>query len=149
MEVEAARAAKITEYENFINTKLMVDLKDVESSRDSLFEQISQYLELKSNITLLQENKLSSMNTKINLGSEFYMQAKVPDTSKIFVNVGLGFHVEFTLPEAIAFIDKKEAALTTKANALTESAGAIRARIKLMYQGIHELRALSQPAKGT
>lgn len=69
------------------------------------------------------------------------------------MNVGLGFHVEFTLPEAIAFIDKKEAHLTKygiltllscfpqqisylmctrKAEELTESAGAIRARIQLI-----------------
>lgn len=84
-------------------------------------------LELKSNIDLLQTNQLSSFKTKINLGNEFYMQAKVyvssneneltnsiyrPDTSRIFVNIGLGFHVEFTLPEALEFVDKKERTLT-------------------------------------
>jgi len=55
----------------------------------------------------------------VNLGSEFYVQAKVPDTSRIYVNVGLGFHVEFSLPEAIAFIDKREEYL----NKTIETAG--------------------------
>ncbi|KAF2548095.1 hypothetical protein F2Q70_00020797, partial [Brassica cretica] len=32
-----------------------------------------------------------------NLGSEVYMQAGVPDTRHIFMDVGLGFYVEFTL----------------------------------------------------
>lgn len=32
----------------------------------------------------------------VNLGSVLYMQADVPDTHRIFVGVGLGFHVEFT-----------------------------------------------------
>lgn len=31
-----------------------------------------------------------------------------PDTSKIVVNVGLGFHVDYTLDEALKFIDAKE-----------------------------------------
>jgi prefoldin subunit 5 len=31
-----------------------------------------------------------------------------PDTSKVIVNVSLGIHVEFSLTEALEFIDKKE-----------------------------------------
>ena len=31
-----------------------------------------------------------------------------PDTKYIYVNVGFGFHVQFTLDEAKNFIDKKE-----------------------------------------
>lgn len=34
-----------------------------------------------------------------------------PDTRYIYVNVGFGFHVQFTLDEAKAFIVKKEAHL--------------------------------------
>ncbi|XP_073267898.1 uncharacterized protein [Populus alba] len=34
--------------------------------------------------------------TMVNLGSVLYMQVDVPDTHRIFVDVGLGFHVEFT-----------------------------------------------------
>ncbi len=85
-------------------------------------------LELKSSIELLQANKVTSMKTMVDLGCDFYMKAKVyefffhhsitslnlnrPDISKIFVLVGLGFHVEFTLPEALAFVDKKEQILS-------------------------------------
>ena len=35
-----------------------------------------------------------------------------PDASKIFIQVGFGFFVEFTLPEAVKFIDKKVKHLT-------------------------------------
>jgi prefoldin subunit 5 len=31
-----------------------------------------------------------------------------PDTQYIYVNVGFGFHVQFTLEEALGFIEKKE-----------------------------------------
>jgi prefoldin subunit 5 len=35
-----------------------------------------------------------------------------PDTRRIFVDVGLGFHVEFTWPEALNFISLREEKLT-------------------------------------
>ncbi|KAF9674401.1 hypothetical protein SADUNF_Sadunf10G0123500 [Salix dunnii] len=43
-----------------------------------------------------------------NLGSELYMQADVSDTQRIFVDVGLGFHVGFTWSEALNFIALRE-----------------------------------------
>ena len=56
-----------------------------------------------------------SLTPQLSVPSTFYhllTPTLRPDTSRVFVNVGLGFHVEFTLPEAIEFIDKKEAVLT-------------------------------------
>ncbi len=62
-----------------------------------------------------------------------------PDTSKIFVQVGLGFHVEFTLPEALAFIDKKEEHLMKYAwTALLSSTAA--------YTRVRQAEAFSQRA---
>lgn len=44
----------------------------------------------------------------INMGCEFYMQSVVEDVKTIFVNVGLGFHVQMTMDEALAFTHTKE-----------------------------------------
>lgn len=35
-----------------------------------------------------------------------------PDTRRVFVDIGLGFHVEFTWSEALDFISVREARLT-------------------------------------
>ena len=35
-----------------------------------------------------------SFKTMVDLGKSFYMQTKVPDTSSIYVSVGLGFHAQ-------------------------------------------------------
>ena len=40
------------------------------------------------------------------------LQARVPDPTKVCVAVGLGFFVELTLDEALAFVSKKDAALS-------------------------------------
>jgi len=57
-----------------------------------------------------------------------------PDPSKIFVCVGFGFFVEFTLSEAVNFIDKKCAHLTSLIDTLTQDASRIKAHIKLVLE---------------
>ena len=51
-----------------------------------------------------------------------YPQARVPDPSRLFLEVGLGFFVELTLEEALKVIERKTAALEQKATALTQDA---------------------------
>lgn len=57
-----------------------------------------------------------------------------PDASKIFVCVGFGFFVEFTLTEAVNFIDKKCSHLTSLSESLTQDAARIKAHIRLVLE---------------
>lgn len=117
---------------------------------------------------LVQEEKKVSLKTMVNLGSDFYVQASVyahaanadhaapraharvsacrPDTSCLFVNVGLGFHAEMTLDEAATFATAREAALSTKVEALTAKAARLKAHIKLVVGAIDELMGREGPA---
>lgn len=52
----------------------------------------------------------------------------------IFVKVGFGFFVEFTLEEALKFINKKTACLMDQADEMTKSAAKIKAHIKLVLE---------------
>jgi hypothetical protein len=96
-------------------------------------------LELRNNIEMLKQNNLKKITTMVNLGSHFYVKTKMyfyfsilflnlfqrsesllfssysPDATRIYVNVGLGFHVEFTLDEALKFIEVKEKYLNKSA----------------------------------
>lgn len=69
--------------------------------------QLEQYDILRTNIFLMKKEQDKQLKSLVNIGSEVYAQAKTPDRKHIFINIGLGFHVEFTLDEALAFIDKK------------------------------------------
>ncbi|KAJ7550897.1 hypothetical protein O6H91_07G123500 [Diphasiastrum complanatum] len=80
----------------------------------------------------------------VNLGSEVYCQAEVPDTSHIYVDIGLGFHVEFTWSEALQFISVKEKMLTRQAEVHTRQIADIKAQIKLVGEGIRELMNLTR-----
>eukprot|EP01112_Ceratiomyxa_fruticulosa_P013275 TRINITY_DN3724_c0_g1_i1.p1 TRINITY_DN3724_c0_g1~~TRINITY_DN3724_c0_g1_i1.p1 ORF type:complete len:152 (-),score=32.56 TRINITY_DN3724_c0_g1_i1:181-636(-) len=140
----AERQQRIAFYENFISERLQKDLDLVLQDRENFYESISKYLELKSTLTAIKDGGSKKMKSMINLGSEFYVQAKVEDTSKVFVNVGLGFHVEFTIDEALSFIDVKVDSLEKYAEQRTQKAADIKSKIKLMYQGISELLNLPE-----
>ncbi|ORX42936.1 hypothetical protein DM01DRAFT_1296239, partial [Hesseltinella vesiculosa] len=58
-------------------------------------------------INTVQHGDHGPLKTMVDLGSQFYVQAHIPDSAYIFVQVGFGFHVQFTLDEAQQFIGKK------------------------------------------
>uniref|UniRef100_A0A8C5MLL5 Ubiquitously expressed prefoldin like chaperone n=1 Tax=Leptobrachium leishanense TaxID=445787 RepID=A0A8C5MLL5_9ANUR len=80
-------------------------------NRDAVFEKISQYLQLKNVIERLQAPS-ETLETQVDLGCNFYVNAEVPDSSRIFVALGFGFFAELTLQEALKFIEKKNRMLT-------------------------------------
>ncbi|KAF9954888.1 hypothetical protein BGZ70_010433 [Mortierella alpina] len=133
---------KLARYDTFVNESLRKDLKDALDARDAIFDQTSEYLKLAKDIEVIKENGLTEMKTQVDLGSNFYVQAKIPDTKYIYVNVGFGFHAQLTLDEALVFITKKEAHLQKKAEKYTEKASQIRAHIKLVLEAMAEIMKL-------
>ncbi|KAG0240250.1 hypothetical protein BGW41_007089 [Actinomortierella wolfii] len=138
---------KLARYESFVNDTLKRDLKDTLDQRDAIYDQISDYLKLAKDIEIIQSNNLTEMKTQVDIGSNFYMQAKVPDTKYIYVNVGFGFHAQLTLDEALEFINKKEKHLHKKAEVYTAKAAKIRANIQLVFEAMSEIMNLNNPTK--
>ncbi|KAJ2491863.1 hypothetical protein IWW37_001941 [Coemansia sp. RSA 2050] len=99
--------SSIKKYEGFITDRLQPDLKQVLGLRDTIYNRMSEYFKLKTHIETIREQGLEELETKVDLGSDFYVKAFVPDTTYIYVSVGFGFHLQMTLEEADAFIDDK------------------------------------------
>ncbi|KAG0332538.1 hypothetical protein BG004_001206 [Podila humilis] len=138
---------KLARYEKFVNESLKKDLQDALDARNSIYNQTSEYLKLAKDIEIIKSNGLKEMKTQVDIGSNFYVQAKIPDTQYIFVNVGFGFHAQLTLDEALEFISKKEEQLNRhvehgKAEAYTQKASKIRAHIKLVLEAMAEIMKL-------
>ncbi|KNE62340.1 prefoldin, alpha subunit [Allomyces macrogynus ATCC 38327] len=129
----------VAQYEAFINEKLRVDLEQALGLRDQVYNQISEYGKLANQIKMLQETGSKELKTQVDLGSNFFVQAKIPDTTYIYVQVAFGFHVQFTLPEAIAFADKKQLQLQKLADEHTRQANALKAQIHVMQQTLQQL----------
>ncbi|XP_034392312.1 protein UXT [Cyclopterus lumpus] len=133
---------KVLQYENFINEVLRSDLQKVLQQRDSVYEKISQYLQLKNSIQSLQDCT-SHLKTDVDLGCNFFVQAEVEDSSRIFVAVGYGFFVEMNHDEALRFIDKKTSQLTAFTEQLSRDSAEIKANIRMVIEGLRELQGLS------
>ncbi|XP_075518466.1 uncharacterized protein LOC142552633 isoform X3 [Primulina tabacum] len=130
--MDRARQKKVQKYEEFVDRRLKPDLLRAMAERS----------DLKRNIENLEKNSVTSLRTMVNLGSEVYMQADVPDTSHIFVDVGLGFHVEFTRSEALNFIGTKEEQILRRIDEYTRLIASIKAQIKMVCEGIREILQL-------
>ncbi|XP_073270803.1 uncharacterized protein [Primulina huaijiensis] len=140
--MDRARQKKVQKYEEFVDRRLKPDLLRAMAERDKVFEQQKIFSDLKRNIENLEKNSVTSLRTMVNLGSEVYMQADVPDTSHIFVDVGLGFHVEFTRSEALNFIGTKEEQILRLIDEYTRLIASIKAQIKMVCEGIREILQL-------
>ncbi|KAI8322885.1 Prefoldin-domain-containing protein [Martensiomyces pterosporus] len=136
--------APIKKYEDFIDNRLQPDLQNTLALRDTIYNRISEYLKLKTHIQTIKEQGLEELETKVDLGSNFYAKAFVPDTTYIFVNVGFGFHLQMTLSEADAFIDDKVKHLERLADKHTDEANEIRAKIKMVYGALMEAMNLAK-----
>ncbi|OAY59431.1 protein UXT homolog isoform X2 [Manihot esculenta] len=140
--MESYRQDKIQKFEEFVDRRLKPDLVRAIAERDKVFEQQKTFSDLRKNIENLEKNSVTRLRTLINLGSEVYMQADVPDTQRIFVDVGLGFHVEFTWSEALNYISQREEKIARQIEEYTNQIASIKAQIKLVCEGIRELLQL-------
>mmetsp|Transcript_48174 Transcript_48174/g.111609 ORF Transcript_48174/g.111609 Transcript_48174/m.111609 type:complete len:177 (+) Transcript_48174:41-571(+) len=100
--------SKIIEYEEFVERVLKAELKRSLDDFRTQAEQLQHCRELRKNIGLLIQGNVVELETMVELGCQFYAKAFVPDTSRIFVDVGLGFRLELSLVEASEFLEAKE-----------------------------------------
>lgn len=69
-------------------------------------------------------------------------RAVAPDTSRVFIAIGLGFHVEATLQEAGGLIERATAAKRAALALVVDQAGSIKAHLKFVSQALRELMGL-------
>ena len=68
----------VNELEALINERLKSELQRVQDERDQLYERISDCMELRNNMAMLQdEQHRSSLKTMVDLGCDFYVQARM------------------------------------------------------------------------
>ncbi|KAK4758843.1 hypothetical protein SAY87_020144 [Trapa incisa] len=130
---------ELRKWEELIDCKLKPSLVRATDERNKLFEQQKVVSDLRKNIENLQRNSITNMRTMVNIGSEVYLQAEVSDTRRIFVDIGYGFHVEFTWDEALKYLPSREELLARKIEECTQRIVHIKADIKWIYEVIRQL----------
>nr|KAJ3422626.1 hypothetical protein HK105_007241 [Polyrhizophydium stewartii] len=135
---------QVRRYESFVNDRLRKDLEKVLQKRDELYERVGQLLQLRNQIEVIKSQKEPELKTMMNVGCDFFMKARIPDKSKIILQVGLDVYVEMGLDEAIDFLERKEKRLQAQTEMWTDKASEIRAHIKLVLKAIEDLLMLGQ-----
>ncbi|PKI68572.1 hypothetical protein CRG98_011058 [Punica granatum] len=121
---------EVRKCEEFIDCKM----------KPSLVRATVERSDLRKNIENLQKNSITNLRTMVNIGSEVYMQAEVSDTQRIFVDIGYGFHVEFTWDEALNYIPLREEQIEECTCRIVR----IKADIKRIHEGIRQLLQIPQ-----
>jgi len=144
--------SKVVEYEKFINDRLKVDLKKVLEDLDVIYTEIAEYLQTKTTLEKINnaktinsesgEKKYKSLETKVDLGCNFYANAVVEDPSRIFMAIHYGFYLEMTHDEAFKFIEKKVKLLNGYVDELKLKEAEIKANIKFVLEGLREIQNL-------
>eukprot|EP00761_Pharyngomonas_kirbyi_P002640 gb/GECH01002644.1/.p1 GENE.gb/GECH01002644.1/~~gb/GECH01002644.1/.p1 ORF type:complete len:142 (+),score=48.98 gb/GECH01002644.1/:1-426(+) len=134
----------ISSYQNYLESTLKNELETLVEKRENVYETLSKYLQLRNSIEMIQDQKLEEMKTMVNIGSDIFAQAKVPNTSRIYLKIGLGFHVDMTLNEALDFINKKEEYLNQEAKNLDTKINETKSEIKSVYMIIDDIIENSQ-----
>jgi prefoldin alpha subunit len=143
---------KVREYEIFLNDRLRADLQRAWSERDRLFSEIAEYERLRMTLDTLgdlykQRQETSTddpLQTQIDLGCSFFVQAECPVNDRMFISVGFGLFCELTYEEAKQFIDKKVPNLHEQEVELSKKIAHIKANIKLVLQALKEIQSIDE-----
>ncbi|KTW27114.1 prefoldin, alpha subunit [Pneumocystis carinii B80] len=123
-----------------MNDVLQPKLYSLIKEREKLDKSLSEYFKLKSHILQIQNEKLTQMKVMVDIGSNFYVQTKIEDTSKIIVSLDYkGIYIEMTQDEALEFIDKKENIIRKKAETKSSHINQIRAYIIITLEAISKV----------
>lgn len=117
--------------EVFLQDKLKPSLQIYETSLKKLNDEIVEYTQLKHSIAAIQNDLGTTFKTKVNIGGDFFIQAKVPNTEKILVNIGCQVYVEFTLEEAGKYVQMKLNILEKEADVIRDELCKTKAHIKM------------------
>ncbi|KAM3187836.1 hypothetical protein ACTXT7_001533 [Hymenolepis weldensis] len=147
---DTASTEKIAKIETFVNEKLRNDLKRVLDAGDTIYGEISGYLELQNLLEKFSEMDVKSggdtdkegMETMVGMGLNFYLKANIPSLEKLYVDVGLGFHIELTHTEALECIRQRIEFLNEKAEVFRKKAFEIRAQIRVSLETLRILQKL-------
>mmetsp|Transcript_33427 Transcript_33427/g.105943 ORF Transcript_33427/g.105943 Transcript_33427/m.105943 type:complete len:174 (+) Transcript_33427:50-571(+) len=100
--------SKLAEYEGFVEKVLKAELRRSLDDFRQQRELLEQCRELRRGLDQLVQGSVTELETMVELGCQFFAKALVPDTSRVFVDVGLGFRLEMPLADARDFLSSKE-----------------------------------------
>lgn len=103
---------KIEQYSSFVEKTLKPDLNHTSKAVKETEHEIREYQELRTQLQEMQQSSDAAGKQLepllVDLGhKKVFCQATANDSSTVFVHVGMGFHAELLVPEALVFVEKR------------------------------------------
>ncbi|XP_059471200.1 protein UXT homolog isoform X2 [Neocloeon triangulifer] len=110
------------------------DLKIAYERREKMKQELVDYTELKHTVELMIDNKdikENGLQTSVNLGCDFYVDAVVKKPDRILVSLGLDLFMEYTLSDALMVVNAKLKVLEHQIEYMTSQIAQIESHITL------------------
>ncbi|KAG2450652.1 hypothetical protein HYH02_004492 [Chlamydomonas schloesseri] len=132
--------AKVAQFEGYRN-KLEADIERLEQRKATLAEDLDEYEKLVSGVAkFIQDGATSLEDQRVDVGCDVKCAARVPDISRIFVSVGLGFHVQVELAEVEGLVAPRRAHLRQQLGDVDKQLGDARATAAAFRGSLQILR---------
>lgn len=128
-----------------INENLRKELVKLEEALDRTNEELIEYMQLEKTLEFTKEHKPDGFKTKVDVGSNMFMAAKVEKIEPILINIGLNHFLELELDEALKFLKMKINILTKEADVIRDETLKIRSQIKILLMYLAETHGFAQP----
>lgn len=150
--------AAVAQYSRVIEHRLKPGLDAACEIRDRTFEQLAELDQMSKALDVLDaaaedsaagssvKNGLHgdappALETRVNIGQEFYVAAHVPQLDRIAVDIGLGVMVEMSRDEARGYVQLRRDVLESQAEKHTKRITVVQAHLKTMLGSLSLLRA--------
>lgn len=132
---------KIAKYDEFIETKLKKDLKDIELLLNLKCDKYKSWQELKNFAEHMAEQKVDEQVTTFEFGIGIYAIANIDQLDKVLVDIGCGYFLEMQYCEANKYIAIRMKYLKKEIDFFRQQAAHVKAHIKLVLLAINELKS--------
>ncbi len=105
-------------------------------------KELAEYSELALTIELLVDAaqvRTKGLETRVELGSQCFVEARAPPSETVFIDIGFGFQCELTWDQALKYIERRRPLLEARIARLSAEAERVIAHIQQVYEGVAAL----------
>lgn len=154
--LDEARAA-IASYTRIVEQRLKPSLDAATSLRNKAYDEIAELKQMSNALHIVKLTRKTNeakhpegivdesgktapaLETRVNIGEEFYVRANIYDLEKVIVDLGLGVMVEMTVDEAQTFVKDRLSSLEDQAKKHSARISEIQAHLESITECLSEL----------
>ncbi|RSH85678.1 hypothetical protein EHS25_003819 [Saitozyma podzolica] len=118
LSMSLGESSKSRLYAQHLTTDLLPSLEATRQAIQQTEHDISEYRDLAERLRGLEQTGHAPQTTLTELGGGCYVDAQIPDTSRVTLDIGLELHLEMGAGEAIEYAEKRAGVLEKRISAL-------------------------------